>query len=876
MKAIKRLGAVVFLLGALVACSPGGSKLDSNLFSETNAWKEGIPADAQMVSPDEFQKGIASGELVLSSTATVAATKQAREKQYQNDKTTLNNISNKDPNIKALLDEAATTPNFEGDRPVSGPGGQEVVLFGLGTQLRNANESYKLSQSVDNALDDYTLSYALLPDDLKPQAPTPDSLKGKSLVEVRAALELLNNLLGSRPLSLKTARLESGGGIQPQAINPGNGSDQDANCAAPTGLVARYWFPLKNFISPIKNQAKRGTCWAFTAIGAVESRERVQNNNPANLSEQFLINKVKQDWDSDDYSDGYWSEKALGTAVDRGQSIPSEGGWTYNPAWGRPTVKDGDSNSYANSCNSYSGTCSDTAHQSRRVCTTFIFTFCSYAKVTFGGPGVAASKTIQVWKNGDSFDLNRLRNYLSQGYVLLASFPVYKGFMDDVKSDGIVSNYARTKLENGKEVSGSYGGHAVQIVGFLSNEDMTQFGQTPNVGGGGYFIVKNSWGCGAGDGGFYYVPADYVSSIFNSLSVLNFDGRRSDAWKQEQAAPGGSEAPKITIKTNPASVNLRVETNLAQFFAVTHPVAKSVNLTVTSNTDGILYSGSWSTDRNSLFGPELKRTFTSAGSRTLTLLTKYGSSQASSSFVVNVTNTPPTLNLQYGGDPHQGEAYPITALITDPNEPDTTRLCGSTQWSVDAPDTLSGTAGCSVSVTFGTTGARQIRVTTQDSEGATASRTLTLDVLPPPVNPYPKITDYGVYSREFTGGQIRFCGSVKVAGGSTIVLSDIGCTFRIGPAPTRYYGGITVENPDNEALTYDWKLYVSGPGFDKLLLANTASTSNVFDLYNVNNAGLGTDNCRVTVKVNAPDPSRSKGPITIWTGRCTYYSFRLN
>ncbi|WP_333659779.1 C1 family peptidase, partial [Meiothermus cerbereus] len=641
MKAYKWFGVLVILMAALGACSPGGSKPDPNLFSEANAWKEGLPADAQVVSPEEFQKGIASGELVLSSTASIAAARQAREIQYQNDKRFLSGISNPDPNTAALLAEAAGSPSFEGDRPVSGPGGESVVLFGLGTQLHNAAETYQRSQSVDNALDDYALSYALLPEDLKPRAPTPDSLKGKPLAEIKAALHQLNELLGSQPASLRMARLEPMGGIQPQAINPGNGTDNNGPCNS-TNLVKRFWFPLKNFISPVKNQARRGTCWAFTAIGAVESRERVQNNNPADLSEQFLVNKVKQDWDSSDYTDGYWSEKALETAVNKGQSFPSEGGWTYNGATSRPSVKDGDSDSYANSCNGYTGTCSDTAHQSRRVCTTFIFTFCGYAKATFGGPGVASSRTIQVWKNGDTFDLNRLRNYLSQGYVLLASFPVYKGFMDDVKSDGVVSNYSRTMLDKGKEVSGSYGGHAVQIVGFLSNEEMSEFGQTPNIGGGGYFIVKNSWGCGAGDGGFYYVPADYVSSIFNSLSVLNFDGRRSEAWKREQAAPGGSEAPKITIKTNPATVQLRVETNLAQFFSVTHPVAKSVNLTVTSNLDGTLFNGSWSTDRNSLFGPELKRTFTTVGSRTLTLLARYGSSQASSSFVVNVTNTPPT------------------------------------------------------------------------------------------------------------------------------------------------------------------------------------------------------------------------------------------
>lgn len=79
-----------------------------------------------------------------------------------------------------------------------------------------------------------------------------------------------------------------------QAIVPGNGADNDGTFA-PTNLAGLYWFPLKSFISPMEQQASRGTCWAFTAIGAPESRERVQNDNAADLSEQILVNKVKQD-----------------------------------------------------------------------------------------------------------------------------------------------------------------------------------------------------------------------------------------------------------------------------------------------------------------------------------------------------------------------------------------------------------------------------------------------------------------------------------------------------------------------------------------------------------------------------------------------------
>ena len=324
-------------------------------------------------------------------------------------------------------------------------------------------------------------------------------------------------------------------------------------------------------------------------------------------------------------------------------------------------------------------------------------------------------------------------------------------------------------------------------------------------------------------------------------------------------------------------VDLRVEKDLATFFTVSHPVAKSVNLTVTSSLDGNVYNGPWSTDTNSLFGPSLKFTFATPGTRTLTLKTQYSSSSSSATLNLNVVNTPPTLELQTGGDPRQGEDYSITALLKDPNEPDLNALCAKTVWTVTAPDTLSSATGCTVKVKFGAQGARTVQASTTDTEGAAGSSSVTLNVLPPPVNPFPKIVSSGVYSREFTtGGQLNFCGSKAVPGGNTIDLRLKGCNFLISqPTPQRYFGNVEVENPSSEILTYDWNLYASNNQGESKLYGDTASSSTSFNLYPFKNEGLVTNNCRITLKVNAPDPKRSKGPFTVWTGRCTYYSYYL-
>jgi C1A family cysteine protease len=897
---MKKLLLLFTLAAALTACPTDPPKSET-LFTPANTWTPEIPANAEQISPEDFQKRVASGELVLSSAATINAQKEAREQQYAKDKTFLQNIINQSAAITALLTEVASSSTDYGDRTVQGPGGEAIMLLGLGAQLRQAADAYERFQSVENALESYKLIYGLLSDNLKAQAPTPDSLNGKSLSEIQAALAQVNDLLGAKPTSLETARLEpessSGGTVHPQALNAGNGTDTNGACT-PANLAQRYWFPLKNFVSPMKNQGFRNTCWAFAAIGAVESRERVQNNNPVNLSEQFLINKVKQDWSPSDYVEGGSADYALTTALNKNQILPSEPFWTYNPALGRSRGKDGEEASYFFTCiqglpragggfDPYNGTCSDTAHQSKRVCTLVNGAkYCSSTKVEFAGAGIASSKTTQIWNNGSPFFLNSYRQLLSQGNVLIASFPTYKGFMDDVKGSGeaditkrgVVSNYSMTKLENGKEVPGAYGGHVVQIVGFLSNDDLTSIGITPNIGGGGYFIIKNSWGCNAGDAGYYYVPADYVSSIFSDISVLNFDNRRSDAWNRELVTPGGANAPTIDAKALNVRVDLRVETDLAKFFKVSHPVAKSVNLSVTSDKDGSLYNGAWNTDPNALFGSSLKFTFATPGARTLTLVAKYGSTQARNIINVDAVNTPPTLTLQYADDPRQNENYVVAALVTDINEQGSA-LCASTIWSVDAPDTLATASGCLQSIKFGATGLRQVRVSTKDSEGASATQTLTLNVLPPPVNPYPRVSSVSLNSRELkNSGGFDFCVTRGVSENTTIDLRQKGCLIDPAPGqplPNRYFIGVAIENPDNEALTYDWALYATGNA-ESLLYSATASRTPSFELPDYGISALVSNKCRITLKVNAPDATRSKGPTTVWQGTCTYNATRAN
>ena len=327
-----------------------------------------------------------------------------------------------------------------------------------------------------------------------------------------------------------------------------------------------------------------------------------------------------------------------------------------------------------------------------------------------------------------------------------------------------------------------------------------------------------------------------------------------------------STPPVLTLTNRPHSVNVGTPQNFRAFCSVGGPTfGNGEFFTASDAEDGCGIAITVVSDRDGPLTPDF--TFSSLGLRHITVTARDSQGATTSlSFDLDVVNPAPTLTINSTGDPHQGEAYLMSASVTDSNEPAHSNLCNFTTWVVDAPDSLSTTTGCDVKVTFGATGARQVRVTTHDSYGATASKTVTLNVLPPPVNPYPKVISAGVVNREYRD-YLHFgaCSFGSVTDGSLLDLTLRAGYFCPAQGPTIYFATVTLENPQNEPVTYDWKLFVSFRDGEKLY---DSSNQAVFNLSNGGGQSPATFPCRVTLTVGAPDPSRSKS-LTVWSGQCT-------
>jgi C1A family cysteine protease len=859
-------------------------------FTPDKTWTKPIPSNAETISPEEFKRQVEAGELRMVTTDSRAAALQARQLEYQNDLSYLQNLTQPSGLVTALLARVAASANIRAE-PIAMQNGKPVVLLSLAqevSQSANAQRSLR-DQSVQQGR--YASLYGLLSKDQRSELATPQSLTAATLTQIKEAFALLETRLGLMPnLDGETKAVNTATTTQGDAIStrmtpiPGMLTQNDAPCPKnPTGLYTRFSWTLKDFVTPIRDQGQRGMCWAFAATAAIESRVLVQTGVKLNLSEQFMVNKVKHDYDNEDYEDGYSSEAALNDLLENNQTLPPENYWAYNTS---PSRKfDGEdmtgSDAYYGSCdtNTYNGSCSESAHQSTVRCATFNGRYCGYYTMTFTGSGTPATKPGLLWDGDDEFPLNEARARLANGQALMASFGIRVGFQSP--ESGFVTDF-RDGYNNSKGIfkSGSQGAHVVLIVGFLDAASVRFSSSLPDgarvpgfvpEGIAGYFIIKNSWGCGVGDGGFYYIPDTYVRRYFTEITALNFDNQRSAAWQAQKN-------PSIyTIGSNRIQTDLRALTALLRVAAPYGETLASLQIQISSSDPSDSFTN------EDFFGLRTFRsTFATPGRRTVTVTARSANGFRQDSMEIMVINTAPEAVFIFPSPiyANQNPAPTFNTTILDKNETNPQNLCSTARWLVAPSNTIDDlldntvTGGCSHKIHFASAGKQALSVFVTDSDGLTKETILSVDVLEPPVNPNPIILDGGVKNWDVGGSFGQCLSPVSRPQGSSIDLSVLptattGCTGQTNPRTLQGY--VNLQNPDNETLTYTWTLDFQTSEAANSGIRTMASGRNAnFEIPTIQYGDGGILACFIRVEVTpVNDASRVKRQ-QIWGGQCKF------
>ncbi|MCX7784070.1 MAG: hypothetical protein N2318_10575 [Meiothermus sp.] len=729
------------LTGILLACTGG---VGEKVFTAENAYGRTPPAEAQMVSPQEFRQLSQDPDFRWESLAARQARKKKAEDQFQADRVSIQSLAQQRPSLGVFLIEPdLSDPNIKklaGDNYLitftnnSGQS-QSVITIGQHAKLRDLLAAHERFMQVNNQLGLYTEAYDSLPDDLKTGLPTPASLAGKSFAEIRTALAQLEQKLEGQLAALEERALRApqqhlGVSAQADPYQPpgfpsspaneersGQGSDRTGDqCAYRNGgLYQNLHWPQKYFTTSTKNQANRGSCVGFALTSAAETLVAVRDGRWVNLSEQFLYNKIKSAWDADDYDEGAPTADMAEVFSESGYRLPFENQWNYNPS---PERKRGDSadeeEDFLGSCLSYNERCSNNTHQSEFLCTLEGGNYYCGSRPPSNNEGFKMSSSYLLWENGDDFPLNTIRNLLAAGRPMVVALEVTRGMRGNrLDTNGFLVDYDDKVL----------GGHAIHLVGYLSNSKIqAKLPNAPSGAGGGYFILKNSWGTCYGDGGLVYIPVNWAKTYFKNITV--FGASKSNVFK--------NRPPSISIAAPANGASFPYKQSIIYSATATDPDGQTPTVTWTSSLDGELGSGS-----------SLTAHFSSPGSRTITATaTDALGFTASASITVTGTNQPPTAEiispstttalvgqtLLFRGRGLDGDgAFPVELP------------CNRLSWSSsNSADTLG--SGCEFTASFASAGTRTITLRATDPYGAQGSATRTFTVNNPPPSGPPVVT----------------------------------------------------------------------------------------------------------------------------------------
>lgn len=212
--------------------------------------------------------------------------------------------------------------------------------------------------------------------------------------------------------------------------------------------------------TPVKDQGSRGTCTAFASVAGLEARGR-REGQTRDLSENHAFSLFMAESNSScTVSGGYVTWKTGPVLMDRpicGESL-------------MPYTSSACPNGVPVACQS--------GANSKLTGATYFFT------PEYGGAGTLRAD-----------NTNLLEAFIKAGHDIVYGLNVAgSDWSDGTAESGIID----VQTNGNGDPAGSYGGHAMLIVGYNHTDS--------------YFIVKNSWGTDWGHNGYAWISYDYIQT----------------------------------------------------------------------------------------------------------------------------------------------------------------------------------------------------------------------------------------------------------------------------------------------------------------------------------------------------------------------------
>ena len=324
---------------------------------------------------------------------------------------------------------------------------------------------------------------------------------------VAAARQLIPPTRDIRSLEMEREAAQTQYSLGALLDEPSSVLEERLNLPAYIPFESRALLPtshsLLDLLPPVRNQGSRGTCVAHAVIAVREQLEIAAGSPPEiNLSEQYVY------WWCKDH-DGI--PKVSGTYVSMGMRCLNETGVPWEEAWPYVSRETGDQGQGP-----------------------------PPPEAANGDPAFRTLRSQQI----NRADITGIKTCLSEGRVVAFSIPVF----DSWYASSATSRWGKITLPLPNEPAD--GGHAMALVGYQDD---------PDVPGGGYFLVRNSWQPWSWDGvwqeGYGYIAYAYISrhatAVFSGYRIAG-----NGLYLRDHAAEAGPRSA-ATLTWNSPDIWLR-------------------------------------------------------------------------------------------------------------------------------------------------------------------------------------------------------------------------------------------------------------------------------------------------------------------------------
>ncbi len=294
-------------------------------------------------------------------------------------------------------------------------------------------------------------------------------------------------------------------------------ADKDSNNSVKsmkksTNLPSSYDARKEGYITSVKDQGNDGTCWAFAASAASEA-SLIKNNgfdkSSINLSELHLAYFT--------YNNSY---DALGLLSGDSFTITSDsyleyGGINYNSMlsyarWTGP-ADEGKNTKYTYKSNNKSFRPSSTSEA--YTLTEAHLKDCYIIDTS----DISLMKQMILEYGAGDFGYYDADNYFNETY----------------------NSYCYVQSYNTEDNRFNWANHEVTVVGWDDNFSRTKFNSKSRPTNNGAWLVKNSWGSGWGDNGYFWLSYEDSSTIAEPTAFYSFDSK--DHYEKNYQYDGTSD-----------------------------------------------------------------------------------------------------------------------------------------------------------------------------------------------------------------------------------------------------------------------------------------------------------------------------------------------